>query len=46
MLFLAIVLYLGISENLVACLRYAPEYADWNLNTNQEAEHPLEYSGA
>jgi alpha-1,3-glucan synthase len=24
------------------CLRYAPEYADWNLNTNQHAgQHPL-----
>jgi alpha-1,3-glucan synthase len=46
MFFLAIVLYLVLREDLVAGLRYAPEYADWNLNTNQEAEHPLEYSGA
>lgn len=26
-------------------LRYHPEYEDWNLNTNQFATEPVEYSG-
>jgi alpha-1,3-glucan synthase len=46
MFFYSIVLYLWLSVNTVLCLRYAPEHADWNLNTNQQAESPLDYSGA
>jgi alpha-1,3-glucan synthase len=45
MFFVAILLYLGLAVEVVTCLRYAPEYARWNLNTNQEAIHPLDYSG-
>lgn len=41
----ALFLYLGFSAELIECLRYSPEYADWNLNTNQNADHPLDYSG-
>lgn len=26
-------------------LRYDPAYAEWNLNTNQQAVSPLDYSG-
>lgn len=26
-------------------LKYDPDYVDWNLNTNQNTENPLEYSG-
>jgi alpha-1,3-glucan synthase len=46
MLFHFIVLYLWLGAKTTVCLRYVPEYAAWNLNTNQQAEHPLEYSGA
>lgn len=37
--------YLWLSINLAASLRYTPEYAEWNLNTNQKAVNPLDYSG-
>lgn len=26
-------------------LKYDPDYVDWNLNTNQNTQNPLEYSG-
>jgi hypothetical protein len=45
MFFVTILLYLGLAVERVTSLRYAPEYAKWNLNTNQEAIHPLDYSG-
>lgn len=43
---LSVTLLLGLSASLVDCLRYTPEYAQWNLNTNQKAEKPLDYSGS
>ncbi|KAH0142689.1 putative alpha 1,3 glucan synthase, partial [Aureobasidium melanogenum] len=33
------------SSRLAQSLRYDPSEADWNLNTNQAATSPLEYSG-
>jgi alpha-1,3-glucan synthase len=45
MLFPTILLYLGLGVELVTSLRYTPELAKWNLNTNQDAIHPLDYSG-
>jgi alpha-1,3-glucan synthase len=33
------------SSRLAQCLRYDPSEADWNLNTNQAATSPLDYSG-
>lgn len=33
------------SSRLAQCLRYDPTEADWNLNTNQAATNPLDYSG-
>ncbi|KAG9926214.1 putative alpha 1,3 glucan synthase, partial [Aureobasidium melanogenum] len=35
----------GHSSRLATSLRYDPSEADWNLNTNQAATSPLEYSG-
>jgi alpha-1,3-glucan synthase len=46
MFLLPVTLLLGLSASLVECLRYTPEYAQWNLNTNQKAEKPLDYSGS
>jgi alpha-1,3-glucan synthase len=46
MFFLSVLVFFGLSAELVECLRYAPEYAEWNLNTNQEAILPLDYSGS
>jgi hypothetical protein len=46
MFFHFILPYLWLGVNTVVCLRYALEYADWNWSTNQQAYHPLEYSGA
>lgn len=38
--------YLGLTfAPVVTGLRYTEEFARWNLNTNQEAIHPLDYSG-
>jgi alpha-1,3-glucan synthase len=45
MFFVPFLLYLGLGVERVTGLRYAPEFARWNLNTNQEAIHPLDYSG-
>lgn len=45
MFWFAVFLYLGLSANLVKCLRYNSDYAGWNLNTNQDAVQPLDYSG-
>lgn len=42
---LNILAYLWLCGNLAASLRYTPEYAEWNLNTNQKATNPLDYSG-
>ena len=33
------------SSRLAQSLRYDPSEADWNLNTNQAATSPLDYSG-
>jgi hypothetical protein len=33
------------SSRFAQCLRYDPSEADWNLNTNQAATSPLDYSG-
>ncbi len=30
---------------LARSLVYTPEFEAWNLNTNQDAQHPLDYSG-
>jgi alpha-1,3-glucan synthase len=38
-------LFLGFSATFVDCLRYDPEFVQWNLNTNKDAQHPLDYSG-
>lgn len=40
--YLAIV---AIYIRIVQSLPYLPEEADWNLNQNQTATHPLDYSG-
>lgn len=29
----------------VRAYKYDPDYVDWNLNTNEDASNPLEYSG-
>jgi alpha-1,3-glucan synthase len=33
------------SARFAQCLRYDPNETDWNLNTNQAATNPLDYSG-
>src|SRR3954453_22239870 len=40
--YLAIV---AISIRIAQSLPYLPEEANWNLNQNQTATHPLDYSG-
>lgn len=34
-----------VAAGLAQALRYDPAYEEWNLNTNQEAIHPLDYTG-
>lgn len=38
-------LYLLLAAPVVQALRYDPAYAEYNLNTNQQAVSPLDYSG-
>jgi hypothetical protein len=37
--------YLLLAAPVAQALRYDPAYVDYNLNTNQQAVHPLDYSG-
>lgn len=38
-------LYLLLAAPVTQALRYDPAYAEYNLNTNQQAVSPLDYSG-
>ena len=38
-------LYWSLSISIVVALKYDQEQLQWNLNTNQDAVHPLDYSG-
>lgn len=35
----------GLLAISVRAYKYDPDYVDWNLNTNEDASNPLEYSG-
>lgn len=37
--------FLLVAAGLAQALRYDPAYEEWNLNTNQEATNPLDYTG-
>jgi alpha-1,3-glucan synthase len=37
--------YLLLAAPVAQALRYDPAYAEYNLNTNQQAVSPLDYSG-
>lgn len=37
--------FLLLAASVAHALRYDPAYAEWNLNTNQEAVDALDYSG-
>ena len=45
MFLLAVLVCVVAYVDLVSCLRYIPEYEAWNLNSNQDALHPLDYTG-
>lgn len=38
-------LALLVLVSIVTAYRYDPQYVQWNLNTNQQAINPLDYSG-
>ncbi|KAK4539476.1 hypothetical protein LTR36_010912 [Oleoguttula mirabilis] len=40
-----LVCFLALLATRVLCAPYDPRELDWNLNTNQQAQHPLDYSG-
>lgn len=39
-------LLVAAGARLASALRYDPAFEEWNLNTNQQAMNPLDYSGA
>ena len=38
-------LLVSAALSTVSALKYDPKYVDYNLNTNQNAQHPLQYDG-